>query len=546
MVYLGDFAGGEPVLSKDEVLGLARVWWDWFRWFLARVGLRLGIAPDGDSWSAVLDEKPKPCGEKTVMNRRTFLLLGAGAVCGLGSGIRPLGRVHAEESEAPFRISLAEWSLNNSLRAGAVDNLDFPVVARRDYGIDCVELVDQFLAGKAKDDAYLGELKRRAEDEGVRIHLIMLDTNGPLGAERDTVRRKSIDRTLPWIDAAAFLGCSTVRVNARGDGTDEELKKRIAASCAELADYAAKAGLNLTIENHGGPSSNPDWLIGVFNEVAKPNFGALPDFGNFPDEVNRYDAVEAMMPYAKAVSAKASRFTDDGLVAETDYFRMMRIVRDGGYTGYVGIETGMGSPETEPDAIRKTRDLLLRIRDEEARRLPIFNGRDLTGWELVHGGEWSVDDGVLVGRNGCDWSTNPETTGSWLRTAREYGDFRLELQYMISEGGNSGVFFRSALEKNPAFTGYEMQIYDAPGTPSSKGGPSALYDVIAPTKNLVRPAGQWNTVTITAKGSRAMVEMNGEIVVDTEIDRATRGYIGLQNHDEKAVVRFRNIRIEDL
>jgi hypothetical protein len=133
-----------------------------------------------------------------------------------------------------------------------------------------------------------------------------------------------------------------------------------------------------------------------------------------------------------------------------------------------------------------------------------------------------------------------------LSTAQPCGDFRLELQYTVNERGNSGIFFRSAHEKNPAFTGYEMQIYDAPGRPASKTGPGSIYDTVAPTKNLVRPAGQWNSVTIIAKGPRIQIEMNGEKTIDTELTRSLRGYIGLQNHDEQSVVKFRNIRLEVL
>src|SRR2546425_10336781 len=109
----------------------------------------------------------------------------------------------------------------------------------------------------------------------------------------------------------------------------------------------------------------------------------------------------------------------------------------------------------------------------------LFNGRDLAGWVMMHGGEWTVEDGVLVGRNGKDWSTNPEKSGSWLRTEREYGDFALELEYAIDSGGNSGVFIRAALEKNPAFTGYELQILADHGRPATKHSTGALYDVVA-------------------------------------------------------------------
>ena len=405
------------------------------------------------------------------MNRRSFLALSSAAVCGLRFGF-PTAAVAAEETACPYKLSLAEWSLVNTLHAKLLDNLDFPRVAKQDYGMDAIEFVDQFFADKAKDMAYLTELKKRADGEGVYMHLIMLDTNGPLGVAREKVRRRSIEKTVEWMDAAKFLGCRTVRINARGEDDPAELAKWMAESCAELADAAAQRNLHLVIENHGGPSSDPAWLTGLMKQVNKPNFGILPDFGNFPDETNRYDAVEEFLPWAPAVSAKATQFTDDGLCKETDFFRMMRIVRDSGYTGYLGIESGGEGPEGEKKAILATRDLLKRILADQARCQPVFNGKDLSGWVPVAGGEWTVEDGVLVGKNGQDWSTDPEKTGSWLRTERAYGDFRLELQYSINAGGNSGVFFRSGLEKNPAFTGYEMQIVDFFGAdPRNKARP---------------------------------------------------------------------------
>ena len=479
------------------------------------------------------------------MKRRTFLALSTGAVCGLALRVSPRPVAKAAAPGEPFKISLAEWSLVRTLRSRKITNLDFPRVAKREFDIDCIEFVDQFFADKAKDMGYLKELKGRAEGEGVTMGLIMVDTNGPLGASAKAARDKAVENTFAWIDATGFLGCHTVRVNARGGGNADELRDRIAESCTRLADYASERNINIVIENHGGLSSDPEWLVSVMEAVNKPNFGTLPDFGNFPPEIDRYRAVEMFMPYAKAVSAKAMGFTADGLVKETDFFRMMRIVRDGAYTGHVGIESGGADPEGEAAAIRMTRDLLKRIREDQKRCKPIFNGRDLDGWVVVHGGDWPVEDGVLIGRNGRDWSTDPSRTGSWLRTAKEYSDFRLELQYTISERSNSGVFFRSAAERNPAFTGYEMQIFDAPGGEPSKGGPSAIYDVVAPSKNLVRPSGQWNTVTIVARGPNISIEMNGEKVIDTELDRSMKGYIGLQNHDERAVVMFRNIRLEE-
>lgn len=175
----------------------------------------------------------------------------------------------------------------------------------------------------------------------------------------------------------------------------------------------------------------------------------------------------------------------------------------------------------------------------------LFNGRDLTGWVVMHGGEWTVEDGVLVGRNGRDWTTNPEVSGSWLRSEREYGDFILEFEYAIE--GNSGVFLRSGLDRNPAFTGYEMQIVSDHGRPPTKGSAGGLYDVVAASRNMSRPAGEWNQVRICYEGERVQIVWNGELVLDyQEANRSRRGYIGLQNHDDRSVVKFRNLRITEL
>ena len=478
------------------------------------------------------------------MNRRSFLKLSTGAAMTFTLSPVPFSR--ADEPKELFQISLAEWSLYKTLRAGKMTNLDFPKVAKRDFGIDCIEFVDQFFEDKAKDSTYLRELKDRADGEGVTMGLIMIDTTGDLGAKDKAARDTAVDKTLEWIDAAKFLGCRMVRINARGPQNSHELRAAVAESCVRLADHAAARNLSVAIENHGGLSSDAEWLVSVMQAVNKPNFGILPDFGNFSESANRYDAVEMFMPYAKGVSAKAMRFTPDGLVQETDFFRMMRIVRDGGYNGFVGVESGASAQEGEAEAIRKTSDLLKRVREEQARVKPIFNGKDLNRWSKIEGGEWAIEQNALVGRQGRNWSTNPEKSGSWLSTEKQYGDFRLELQFTINKGGNSGVLFRSSHEKNPSFTGYEMQIHDSPGRPPSKGGPGSLYDVVAPTKNVIRAAGQWNSATILAQGPKVIVEMNGERIIDAELQRSMRGYIGLQNHDDKSEVKFRNIRLQEL
>jgi hypothetical protein len=175
----------------------------------------------------------------------------------------------------------------------------------------------------------------------------------------------------------------------------------------------------------------------------------------------------------------------------------------------------------------------------------LFDGKNIDKWVKMYDGDWTIEDGVLIGKNGTNWSTNPEKSGSWLRTAKQYGDFELELEFAINERGNSGIFFRSATEKNPAFTGYEMQINDDHGRKPSKGSSCGLYDVVAATQNMSKPAGEWNKVKIAAKGQHIQVWVNGEKTVDIQGQRATKGYIGLQNHDAKSVVKFRNIKVTE-
>lgn len=177
--------------------------------------------------------------------------------------------------------------------------------------------------------------------------------------------------------------------------------------------------------------------------------------------------------------------------------------------------------------------------------VPLFNGSDLAHWDVIEGGEWIIDGDVLIGRNGQNWTTNPEKTGSYLRSKKAYGDFVLSLEYAINERGNSGVFFRCAKEKNPAFTGYEMQITDAHGRNVNEKN-TGLYDVVGISKNVIKPAGEWNHAVIHAVGQDITLTVNGETVVEYTGNRALVGHIGLQNHDEHSVVKFRNVKIQPL
>ena len=269
----------------------------------------------------------------------------------------------AAAAKAPlFKISLAEWSLHKALFGKKLAHLDFPKAAKQDYGIDAIELVNQFFMDKAKDQKYLAEFKQRADDHGVGIKLIMCDDEGELGHANEKERLKAVENHYKWAEAAKLFGCHSIRVNAYSSGTPDEQRDRVADGLRLLGEFGAKLGLNVIVENHGGISSHGDWLVSVMKKVNLPNCGTLPDFGNFED-YDRYKAVAEMMPYAKAVSAKTHNFDAQGNCVETDYRRMMKIVLDAGYHEYLGIEYE-GEKIGEPEGVRLTKKLLEKVRDE--------------------------------------------------------------------------------------------------------------------------------------------------------------------------------------
>ncbi|SMG10211.1 sugar phosphate isomerase/epimerase family protein [Sphingobacterium psychroaquaticum] len=255
-----------------------------------------------------------------------------------------------------FEISLAQWSLHKTLFKGDLKNIDFPELAAKKFGIYGVEYVNQFFKDKAKDMTYLKDLNHRAKDNGVKNVLIMVDGEGNLGDADEAKRKEAVENHYKWIDAAAFLGCGAIRVNAAGKGTPEEVKNQVVHSLSTLADYGKKAKINVIVENHGGISSHGDWLSDVLKTVGKKNCGSLPDFGNFY-EYDRYQGVIDLMPYAKGVSAKTHDFDASGNETKVDYARMMKIVKDAGFRGYVGIEYE-GSNLSEVDGIIASKKLL--------------------------------------------------------------------------------------------------------------------------------------------------------------------------------------------
>jgi sugar phosphate isomerase/epimerase len=299
-----------------------------------------------------------------LTDRRDFLRQSATLVAGTATAVltSQLGANAADSTEPLFKISLAEWSFHRALQRHEMTNLDFPIVAKRDYGIGACEYVNQFFKDKAQDQKYLAELKRRAAGEGVQNVLIMIDDEGALGDPDAAKRQKAVHNHHRWVEAAKTLGCHAIRVNAHSKGTYDETMKLVADGLRQLVEYGAQHQISVVVENHGGLSSHGDWLTGVMRLVDNPRCGTLPDFGNFYD-YDRYKGVAEMMRYAKGVSAKTHDFDAQGNCVETDYHRMMKIVLDAGYHGRVGIEYE-GNKISEPDGIRATKRLLERVAAE--------------------------------------------------------------------------------------------------------------------------------------------------------------------------------------
>lgn len=272
-------------------------------------------------------------------------------------------------NELFFKISLAEWSLNKQLFSGDLTNLEFPAKAKNDFGINAVEYVNQFFKDKAQDREYLQELKKRCDDLGVTSVLIMCDGEGGLGDTQEAKRMQAVDNHKKWVEAAQFLGCHSIRVNAYGEGTREAVAQAATDGLARLSQFAKDYKINVIVENHGGYSSDGKWLSEVIANTKMDNCGTLPDFGNFcivreenecKEWYDRYVGTREMMPYAKGVSAKAMEFDAQGNCVETDYDKMMRIVKDAGYRGYIGIEYE-GDGLSEDEGVRATKSLLERV-----------------------------------------------------------------------------------------------------------------------------------------------------------------------------------------
>lgn len=270
-------------------------------------------------------------------------------------------------------ISLAQWSLHRRFGLGKpeeraknpADPMDFAKIAKEEFGINRIELVNQFYFGRIGEKSLGGEFRKRCDDVGVKCELIMCDGEGLCGAADEKARAQFATNHEKWIAFAKEIGCHSIRVNAIGEGNAIEQKIRCADGLVKLLAIAKPAGLNVIVENHGGLSSDGAWLVDVMKLVAdRTSCGTLPDFGNWRDGsgklIDPVRNVELVMPYAKGVSAKSYDFDASGNETLLDYPAILAVVAKSGYKGAIGIEYE-GKRLSEHDGILATKAILERF-----------------------------------------------------------------------------------------------------------------------------------------------------------------------------------------
>jgi len=302
------------------------------------------------------------------MKRRNFLSVTLTA--GIASSVFPSTNFVKFNSIENLKISLAQWSLNKSIKNGKLPILDFAKKARS-FNIEGIEFVsglytrDTDILERMSMNSLAKELIKRSDDYGIDNVLFMIDNQGDLASSNKNERLQAIDNHKRWIDLSAEIGCKTMRVNLNGEKDLNKWTKNSVKSLTVLNKY--NENINVVVENHGGLSSNGKYLSNVMSKVKLENCGTLPDFGNFcmngspwgncTQMYDKYLGTEELMPYAHAVSAKSYDFDDEGNETSIDYERMMEIVKRSGYQGYVGIEYE-GNRLAEDDGIIATKKLL--------------------------------------------------------------------------------------------------------------------------------------------------------------------------------------------
>jgi len=281
------------------------------------------------------------------ISRRSFIE--KSAFLGMTGFIAPVLDTGFKASATPRMIyddiSLAQWALVQEIRDGKWKTLDFPKVAREDFGLNGIEFVNTLF--EVPHVNYLNQLKKNADEHDVKMVLIMVDAEGDGCEPTKELRKQFVINHKKWIDIAHYLGCVAIRTNCRGpkDVDKNEALKWAVESYNMLLEYSVKANISVVIENHGGVSNDADWMVSLFKEVDNLYFGSYPDWRRPSDTFNNVEYLEKMLPWAGGMSYR-NQPTEE-LTA-----KLIQLCKDSGYKGWYGIESS-GREE-----IAKGRDLL--------------------------------------------------------------------------------------------------------------------------------------------------------------------------------------------
>ena len=309
------------------------------------------------------------------MNRKHFLSLAGVSTLGLVSP----ASIFSSKVVTKNKISLAQWSMNKSFFSGNKDPYDFAIHAAA-LGFDGIEYVNQFYFGQLKNGTISSKkvgilaktLNSRAKDNNISNVLIMVDEEGNLADSSSKVIKRSIEQHKKWVELAAELSCHSIRVNLAGEKDPERWINKSVEGLTGLCEFSKNMGINIIVENHGGLSSNGSLLAQVMEKTNLDNCGTLPDFGNFciantwgsdpscEEWYDMYKGVSELMPYARAVSAKTYDFDDDGNETKIDYAKMLNIINQNNYKGFIGVEYE-GIRLSEKDGILATKNLIQRF-----------------------------------------------------------------------------------------------------------------------------------------------------------------------------------------
>ena len=262
-------------------------------------------------------------------------------------------------------IGLQMYSFAPLIMQGKFDLLGFPDLVKNTYGINGAEYWSIPFMGRENDKDFLNDLKRRSDDIGVDNLIILVDDidiktmqSGPsLASSNKNDRDTAIDYHKKWVDVAKNIGCHSIRINLRSEEeNDQKILENSSESISKLIEFSKQDNISIVIENHGGITGDADWLVSLMKNVDSKHLGTLPDFGtynfcikrgnlnfqslseNCEDQYDKYLGVKKLMPYAKGVSAKSHEFDKDGEELSTNYSRMIKIISESNYKGYITIE----------------------------------------------------------------------------------------------------------------------------------------------------------------------------------------------------------------